>query len=860
MGDLNKERESFQEEVKNKVGILGASTYAQNLLEILQKDLFNIDLSTKNWALVAVGGFGRGALSFASDLDLLFLYKNRLSKELKDFIQEFIYKLWDARFEVGHSVMPISEVRKLMSQDFSVKTSYLETRFVYGDKDFYEVWRQDLLRQGWIKQKRRFLSDILAYREKRLSKFGDSIYMLEPHLKEGLGGLRDLHSLRWIGSVFLNSAEFENMRQEEWISSTEKYWLEEAHDFIWRVRLQLHMLSDKKQDRLFLQDQNNIAYRLGFLDGAEEVHAVEAFMRLYYRHAARIRRVSSFLLERLEQELKPIRQRYKKKKILPGPFILQGNHIRFYEQEMVQNNPGLLMNVFWQAAKSGCHFHHETGQVIRQNLRFFSSDWRQQSNLIKQFFDILLDSQNAYSVLKVMMETGFLERFLPEFSLVRYKVQYDMYHLYTVDEHLLRTVMELHAFIENKRANISSDRVKSNYIFLYGNTELKILFLAALIHDIGKGQGKAHSLRGAELAEKIGNRLLLVAEDVDLLTSLVRNHLLLAETAMKRDLSDEKTVERCALQVGSLKRLNFLYLLTIADSKATGQQVWNNWKSSLLEELFYKVRHYLQGQNGQAEDLGKHVLEVYERIKEMVGDEKMACKVNNWLKGMSIRYILNQSPSDIVRHYCLEQGLEEDRVLQLEIRPQQGEMWKLDLVCYDQQRLFDYITGVLWANGLNVLSADIYTRDNKIAIDIIIIEEIPDPLHSEELWARIRKDLYQVLSNEISLDVYLDKKKPSSISKVKKMIHQEDKVVIDEQASDFYTVIEVYTWERPGVLHIISKTLHSFDLSIHMAKISTPGAQVVDVFYLTDQEGNKILDQALHEQLTKSLLQALSEN
>ncbi len=835
-------------------GLLAARTYSQNFSDTLKKFLNSESISRDGWALSAVGGFGRGELSFASDLDLLFLHSNRLPQSLQEVIRELVYGLWDGGFEVGHVTASVSALKRLVHEDFSIFTNYLEAKFVAGDEGLFSGWRKSFLDSFGTQSRRRFLNTLIQYRQQRLSQYGESSYLLEPHVKEGVGGLRDLQTIRWAGCVYLRDPGFASMIEREWLSHQEALWLEQAYDFLWRVRLQLHRLTGRRQDQLLFPEQEQVADRLGFLEGQQGA-AVEAFMRLYYRHTARIRRTTSFFLERLDEgHTGFFKAKLRKKRILPGPFLLEGRHIHFLEPEWVKKDPRLLMQFFWQAAQSDAHFHHNAGLVIRENLNAFNDSLRRDPQVIKQFMDILLDPEHAFNVLKVMLETGFLDVFIPEFAAIRYRVQYDVYHLYTVDEHLLRAVRELHRMEQG--ADDELMRLGLNNIFV----ELEnrhILYIATLIHDIGKGQGKNHSVRGAAMARDIAERLHLSPYETDLLCFLLEKHLLLADTALKRDLMDEKPILHCAFEIGDRERLRLLYLLTIADSRATGPGAWNTWKASLLRELYMKTDKLLLRGDWKKEDVEERSQEVQQRLLDRVEDPSLKAKVSRWLDTLSFRYLLSQPADSIMRHYEMESDLSKKK-LALHTQRAEGDMWQITVAVRDRPGLFALITGVLWVRGLNILSADIFTRQSGIALDIIIVERLPDPLHSEQLWERVEKDLGEALSDISYLKNLVAGKRKSSLLQPKAMPRKEDRVVVDEGASDFYTIVEVYTWDRPGVLHLITNVFYELDITIQLAKISTPGAQVADVFYVTDLSGNKLMDSEMHERIRARLLEGLS--
>lgn len=833
-------------------GLLAARTYASHFHAALQKAFSDDPALYESWALVAVGGFGRGELSFASDLDLLFLYKKRIPSLLQEVVRELIYGLWDGGFEVGNATASVSSVKKMVQDDFTILTTYLEADFIAGDREFFDDWKKSFLKFFGSQSKRRFLQNLIQYRNSRLHQYGESPYLLEPHVKDGVGGLRDLHTIRWAGIVYLRDPSLEAMVKEEWLTPSEKLWIEQAGDFLWRVRLQLHQLSGRRQDQLLFPEQEQIAERLEFMAG-KEGSGVEVFMRHYYRHTSRIRRTASFFLERVEESQKRFKGFYLRRRILPGPFLLEGKHLHFMDPEWIRKDPALLMRFFWQAAHSDAHFHHQAGQVIRENLGGFGDRERKNPEVLKLFFDILLDPKHGFNVLKVMLETAFLQTFIPEFAMVRYRVQNDVYHVYTVDEHLLRTVRELHAIEES---NGNGEGLLPGKVPIDPKSR-RILFLAALLHDIGKGKGKSHSVQGAMMAREIAARMGLDAEETSLLCFLIEHHLLLAETALKRDLMDEKPIAQCAVEIKDRERLLLLYLLTVADSKSTGTGAWNTWKASLLRELLFKVDRLLLRGDLEPEDLEARTAEVARNVLALVPDPLEAEKLSEWIERLPFRYLLSQGPERILEHRAMEKEL-ADRPLCLRAEPAEGEMWQITVVTRDRPGLFALITGVLWARGLNILSADIYTREPGVACDILILERIPDPFHHKELWSKIESDLRRALADVSYLDEILESRRKPSLLLQKCVPRKEDRVLIDEEGSDFYTIIEVYTWDRPGVLHSITNTLYELGITIQLAKISTPGAQVADVFYVTDLGGNKLMDYELHDRIRQKLLDCLA--
>lgn len=847
-------RQTFENDCgRDAPGLLAARTYAAHIHEALQRGLSRPDVAQEGWCLAAVGGFGRGELSFKSDLDLLFLHQNRMPQTLADLLREVVYGLWDAGFEVGHATTSVTGARKLVQEDFSILTNHLEARFVAGDAALFDHWRSAFLKSFGTLSRRRFIRSLVEYRQSRMHQYGESSYLLEPHVKEGVGGMRDLHTIRWAAIGCAQRYEVQDLVERGWLIAQEAAWLEQASDFLWRVRLQLHRITGRRQDQLLFPEQEQVALRMGFRD-VREGSAAEAFMRLYYRHVARIRRTTSFFLERVgEAQGKSLKQRMSRRRVLPGPFLLEGRELHFLDPSWVCKNPALLMRIFWQAARSDAHFHHQTGSVIRENLSCVTDEVRSDPTVVQQFLDILMDPAQAFRVLKVMLETGFLESFIPQFTAVRYKVQYDFYHLYTVDEHLLRTVLELHRMEGGTEDDLAPLRLPEVFKQV---AHRRVLFLAALLHDIGKGVGKGHAVHGYKMAPALARQFLLSDEEAELLGFLIEKHLLLPETALKRDLMDEKPILKCAFEIGDRERLRLLYLLTIADSRATGPGAWNVWRASLLRELYLKVDRALVRGEWRREHLQEQCDAIQNDILSRLDSPAEREEVARWLDRVSFRYILSQPPEAILRHFEMERRLER-QTLVMETREAEGGMWQITLATRDRPGLFAMITGVLWVAGLNILAADIFTRPSGVALDILRVERLPDPLRSQELFDRIRKDLESSLADRSNFVKLMAAKEKPSLLQQKNVPVAEDRVVIDEEGSDFYTIVEVYTWDRPGVLYAITRTLYELDISIQLAKISTPGAQVADIFYVTDLEGKKLMKEETHERLRAQLLGCL---
>jgi [protein-PII] uridylyltransferase len=586
--NLDKRREQFLLESRSATpGLLAASTFAQNLIDAMKGSLAPITADQHGWAVIALGELGKGKLSIFSSLDLFFLYHGKLLPAVRDAILPLTVALREAGFEVTVAKAPLFSATRLAHEDFSTLGTRLDARFILGDRPLFDEWRR-LVQKNFGKRNRvEFLKSLREDRDRRLTEYGDNAGLLEPNVKEGIGGLRDLDAIRWTGIACLNKSPRDEIARQDWISPEEEHRFLQAHDFLWRTRLQLHQLTSEPQDFLLFSEQERIAKRLGF-PGNPPHSSVDAFMRLYHLHSAHIRDTTTLFLERIEEIQSPPKKQ--RRRVLSGPFLLEGSRLQFLEPEWIALKPGLLMLFFWQLAKSEAHFDYRSERTIGEHLRAITDKTRKDPEVIGRFMEILTHQGQPFPVLQKMMETGFLEAFLPEFADIRHLAQHGIHNLYTVGEHLLRTVKELHRM--ERPTEEPADQPRPGDIFQQIRNR-RILFLAGLLHDIGKGQGSDHSVRGAALARKIGNRLGLGAQEVSLLVFLVENHLLLIDTALKGDLADGETILRCALHVGAPERLRLLYLLSIADSSATGPGCWNEWKASLLSELYKKVEKEL---------------------------------------------------------------------------------------------------------------------------------------------------------------------------------------------------------------------------------------------------------------------------
>jgi len=538
----------------------------------------------RRFALVAQGGYGRGELNPQSDIDLLFLYGWKVSPFVETVTEKLLYTLWDAALQVGHATRSISECVRLAASDMKVRTSLLDARFLCGDYALYEDFEKKAESRLVTKGVKRFMREKLEENRARHEQFGGSVYLLEPEVKEGEGGLRDVQTARWIARAKLRVKDLDALALNGIVSPTDIAHLKESQDFLLRVRNELHFSTGKHQDQLTFEHQEKVSSALGF-EGEGTLRGVEVFMRSYYLHAAQINRLSELIVHRVTECDKPrFGASYVFGRTLREGIRLSQGHLTVTKPEVLETSPDNLIRVFDDAQKYNCQLTHETREMLRQNLHLIDDDFRRSAEANATFFSVLKWKESVYETLLEMHRAGVLGAFIPEFGRLLCMVLHDAYHIYTVDQHSLRLIKE----IERLKAGDYAESAPLLTQLAREAEEIELLYLGLMFHDIGKGFGGGHSEIGAHMVRTIARRMRLNADAGALVEFLVRHHLLMTHTAFRRDLEDEKTIFDFAKVMGSVDNLKMLYLLTFADVKAVGPEVWNPWKASLLGELYVK--------------------------------------------------------------------------------------------------------------------------------------------------------------------------------------------------------------------------------------------------------------------------------
>jgi [protein-PII] uridylyltransferase len=813
-------------------------------------------------SLIALGGYGRRELCLHSDIDVLLLFKKTVPAQAKELIEEMLFPLWDLGLELGHATRSLNECLTLAKENFEVLTALMDAHFISGDYPLY-LDLVDKLHTKVLPKKARPLNVWLAEQHKlRLDRFGDSTYLLEPHLKEGIGGLRDYHHMLWLANAYVGLREPRDLVFLAQLSNKEYQDLQQHVAFLLVVRNHLHHISGRRNDRVVFEYQEKIADRLGLNDGTQS-RAVEQFNSSLHATMAAIKSLThSFVVSHF-----PTRKRERKRShtgdITPG-LTLDKGELAFRSASDILSNTFLLMAIFEHSAHRGYPLSLEAKRLVREFLYLVDAPFRESTQIVNSFLNIMIESRHTFETLDQMMEVGFLGVFIPEFERVKKLVEFDAYHIYPVGMHTLHTVRYLKGLGEENdqlRKDLFAELVQPDR-----------LVLAGLLHDIGK-IGKNHAVYGAEITKNILHRFHLNKDAIEDICFLVRHHLLLVETATRRDLNDEKIIVLCARTLGGVERLKMLYLLTWADSRATGPKAWNEWIANLINELFFKVLHILERKELATQDASARVAHTKSEVRRSIGSLIHDQELEHYFELMPPRYVLNTPVQEIIRHIRLAEQLEKkqnapegtqgkhpNEIFIFESRRDTArDCWELTVLTMNRRGLFSNIAGVLALNNINILSADIYTWRNETAVDVLRVTNPPDDLFVQETWNKIQEDFKDVLSDTVSLESQMREKATSAIITEGKSPSRPPQVIVDNDSSDFFTVIEVFADDHTGLLYRLTHALFNLGLDIHLARISTKGDQIADIFYARDLDGQKLEDNNSVQEIKQALLRQLQD-
>ncbi|HEY3309313.1 MAG TPA: [protein-PII] uridylyltransferase [Desulfuromonadaceae bacterium] len=809
-------------------------------------------------SMVAVGGYGRGELNPFSDIDIMFLHDAIIpSEKVEDIAQKMLYFLWDMRLDVGYSVRQISDCIEMAAADDTVKTALMDSRFLTGSRTLFDALYKVIFKQILPKSSDKFIKGKIADMKVRREKYGATVYLLEPNLKEGEGGLRDLQTAMWIARVkykFINPNELiiKGILNEE---ELEAYTA--ALDYLWRIRNELHYFSGRKNDQLTFDAQVHLAAFFGYQDRGR-VLAVEDFMRDYYRHANRVEHFASSLVSRCvwrDEGALRILGYFVRRPVGDGCYVLKGELI-IPDESVVDKNPAVLMRLFELAQKHRASLNIRVKGLIRKNLDNINDKFRRNREVNQSFMNILRSSKDVAETLRQMHHLEILNRFFPELEHIFCKVQHDLYHIYTVDIHTLFAVEQAEKMLKGEFKEELP--FASEIAAQIGKREL--LLLAVLFHDVGKGEGGGHAEKGAAMIPTIARRMGLSKEDSERLEFLVRQHLLFAHISQRRDLNDEKMVVQFARQMVTSENLKMLFLLTVADVRAVGSDVWTNWKALLFQELYEKAFNILERGNFHLEASSERVKLMIRKVSEILDDEFPAILIRDELKAMPVRLLLSNDPGLVADHVRSLLALKEVDVLMKIVHQMERGYSEFTICTGDMPGLFSRITGVMAANGVNILGAQINTSRNGKVLDILQVNSPQGFVITDaQRWQKVQDDMRRALHGEVSVAELVEKRQRPSLLTSRPAPRFPTKAEIDNEVSDDYTVIDIYAHDKVGLLYLITSTLTHLGLYIGVSKISTKVDQVADVFYVRDIFGHKILAGDKLEEIKARLIQAIDD-
>lgn len=859
----------YQQEIcdRHRSGLGGRGVVEQvtelndRLLQTLYRIVFESleQNNGKACVLLALGGYGRAQLNPRSDIDLMFYYSSKEREFAEALAERMLYILWDLNLDVGYSVRATRDCIEMAEKDITVRTALLDTRYLTGSRECYAEFESTVLNKIYSWNSKKFLKEKLVEHERRMGKYGSSVFLLEPNIKEGEGGLRDLQTALWMAQAKYKCRNMRELIIKGMVTERQGEEFERALDYLWRIRNELHYLSKGKNEQLRFDQQEKIAHFLGYQD-TKQAPAVEQFMQDYYAHATHVEHISSYLIAKVTGALdaQPERMvhssRRPVRRNIGDYFYIHGNELRVQQENLFEEQPALMMRAFRLAQEHGVLVSIQLKTLIRENLHRINDRVRRSRVMTDDFMAILRFPHRVADALNMMHHLRFLNHFIPEFGKLYCKVQHDAYHIYTVDFHSLFALEELvkiwHGEYDESFALLSK--------VAHDIEKRELLLLAALLHDIGKGQGKDHCNKGADMIPTIARRIGLHKEDAKRLEFLVRKHLQMAHISQRRDLHDDALIGQFAREMGMSENLRMLFLLTVADIKAVGPDVWSAWKGLLLEELYEKTFDVLERGDFYLESRSERIRNRKRRVVKILKGEYSERAVKERLNLMSMRYLSAQRSTNIAEHIRLIMERRDTTLAFKATNDQDAKFTELTIVTVDIAGLFTMISGVMAAFNINILGAQIYTHNDGLAFDVLQVRGHQGrPLVSQEKWQQVRSTLEAVIEGRMLVeDLVRDRQQVKALPTPPRP-KMPSRIEIDNDVSRDYTVLDIYTHDKVGLLYTISKTLRDMGLYIGVSKISTKVDQVADTFYVRDIFSQKITSPEKITELRQQLLNAI---
>jgi [protein-PII] uridylyltransferase len=804
--------------------------------------------------VVAVGGYGRQELAPFSDVDVLFLTDREVSPQTKKLIETLNREFWNTGQKLAHSVRSVEDCAQAMRQDLHFLTSLLEKRLVWGPKDRFARLEKTFNELRAASSPGVFVAAKLAEQEARHKKMGDSRYQLQPNIKESKGGLRDIQTLLWLANFLYGIRSPEGLAAEGILTVPEANTLKGALDFFWTVRCHLHLLTGRADDRLSFDVQPEAAARMGYREPKANVRA-EKFMKDYFLMASETGHLTRIICADLEARSLSSGATAGTRKIALEDeidrFPLNHNRLTIADRGIFKKTPSDILRIFRVSQETGYDIHPDALRAIRDMLKNIAPALQKDAEAHRIFLSILLDERKSEKTLRRLNEAGVLTALIPDFANIFAHMQYDMYHVYTADEHTLRAVGMMHR-IENGELADSAPLAAALFRKIHSR---RALYAGIFLHDIAKGTGGMHSEKGASIARRLCPRLGLSPEETETAAWLVENHLLMTMTAFKRDLNDPKTVEDFVALVQSPERLKLLTILTAADIMAVGPDRWNNWKSGLLSELYYKSMEHMSGTPQDRDDSEQFII-LQKQVRRMIGGETKALQ---YLGDYAPKYFWLSFSTEAIAGFvhALHKNTERRDATVIKVSPNpQHDFTEVFVFTPDRKGLFATLSGAMAAAGASIVDARIFTLSNGMALDVFQIQDLNG--HVYENAAFLQRTLKSALGGNIDLAAEISERQKAAPKKTR-LFAVQPRVIIDNDASASNTIIEVNGRDRPGFLYDVTSALTQAGLQISAAKVTTFGSRAVDVFYVKDGFGLKILHPAKLRSIENTVKAALEK-
>jgi len=803
-------------------------------------------------AVLAVGGYGRGEMAPFSDVDLLFLTPYKVTSWLESVIESMLYIFWDLHLKVGHSSRTIKECIRLGREDYTIRTSLLERRLIAGEASLADELGSRLHKELFRNTASDYIEAKLAERAERHRKQGGQRYMVEPNVKEGKGGLRDLQTLFWIAKYVKGVEHAADLVPAGVFSKEEYQTFERAESFLMAVRCHMHLIAGRAMDQLTFDIQVEVAERMGYQDRGGR-RGVEFFMQDYFRQATRVGELTRIVLTDLEarhtKKAPDLFRMLKRKKAVKDGYRLVHNRLSIENPSAFLADPLNLLRIFEEGLRTGYLLHPDAMRLLAANLDRIDDTVRSDPEAARIFFDTLLKHGNPERALHRMNELGVLATYIPEFAPVVAMMQFNMYHSYTVDEHTIQCISVL-AQIE--RGELVEELPIASRI-LKGEVNRKVLYTALLLHDLGKGREEDHSVVGAQIARRVAPRLGLKKDEAETVEWLVRNHLVMSDVAQKRDLADPRTVRGFAKAVKTKRRLDLLTVLTVCDIRGVGPNVWNNWKAQLLRQLYRDTATALET---GIEDISRETrsAEARQRLREALSDWDPK-DLRGELQRHYDPYWQGMPSSAHVVFARLLKDLGDDEI-RVDLFPDEDrDATRACFALADHPGIFSRLAGALALVGANVVDARTYTSKDGYATAVFWVQDQDGTPFELSRLPRLRAMIEKTLKGEIvAREAFVDRDK---LKKRERPFRVPTVITFDNEGSEIYSIIEVDTRDRPGLLYDLTRALAASNVYIASAVIATYGEQAVDSFYVKDMFGLKFHSETKQKALEKRLREAI---